>query len=100
MVPPVTATAEPNTNVCHPDDDSPVKVPLDSGVPVDVHRVPVWVPVFPAPLKNLIPLTKPSAAGTNRTPSSTFEGSVVALTSGTRSPKREQGQETVTPTEV
>ena len=39
----------------------------------------MWIPVFPAPLKNLMPLTNPSAAGTNLTPSSTFEASLVAL---------------------
>ena len=58
------------------------------------------VPVFPWPLKNRMPVTYPSAAGTNLTPTSTFEVSLVAVTSGTSSPKREHGHETLMPTDA
>ena len=35
---------------CHPDAVSFVNVADASFVPVEVHNVPMWVPVFPEPL--------------------------------------------------
>ena len=46
----VTGTAVGNSSVCQPLAVSLVKVPWASSVPVSVHRLPVWVPVFPGPL--------------------------------------------------
>ena len=44
------ATGEANVSVCQPDADSLVNVPVASSVPLAVHRLPVCVPVFFAPL--------------------------------------------------
>jgi hypothetical protein len=46
----VIATGDGNDRVCHPEAVSFAKVAVASCVPLAVHRVPVWVPVFCGPL--------------------------------------------------
>ena len=50
MVPAVTATGVLKFACCHPEADSPEKVTVASRVPVELQRLPVWVPVLPATL--------------------------------------------------
>jgi hypothetical protein len=40
------ATGELNMTVCHPEAVSLVKVAEASSVPVELQRLPMWVPVF------------------------------------------------------
>jgi hypothetical protein len=49
-VPALIATGELNVTYCHPEAVSFVKVAVASSVPVEVHRLPVWVPVLAAAL--------------------------------------------------
>ena len=44
------ATGAGSVAVCQPDAVSPEKFADDSMVPVAVHSMPTWVPVFAAPL--------------------------------------------------
>ena len=46
----VTGTGVPKWTSCQPWVDSPVNVAVASSWPEAFHRVPVWVPVLPAPL--------------------------------------------------
>ena len=46
----VIATGVPRLASCQPLALSPLKVAVASSCPVVVHRWPVWVPVFVAPL--------------------------------------------------
>ena len=46
MVLAVTATGLEKSSSCQPDADSPLNVPLASNVPVELHRLPIWVPVL------------------------------------------------------
>ncbi len=50
MVFALICTGLANSSVCQPLEVSFVNVPVASWVPVAVQRLPVWVPVFPAPL--------------------------------------------------
>ncbi len=42
----LTATGWEKFTCCQPEADSPVKVALASSWPVEVHKLPIWVPVF------------------------------------------------------
>ena len=50
VCPAVIATGDGNVTVCQPVAVSFVKVAVARGVPVLVHRLPMWVPVLVAPL--------------------------------------------------
>ena len=49
-MPAVTATGVENDTVCHPEAVSLVKVAWANSVPVELHRLPTWVPVLAAAL--------------------------------------------------
>ena len=49
-MPAVIATGVGKVTVCHPVEDSPVKVADASFVPPADHKVPTWLPVFAEPL--------------------------------------------------
>ena len=46
MVPAVIVTGVENVTCCQPEALSPVKVAPASSVPVELHRLPMWVPVL------------------------------------------------------
>ena len=50
MVFAATATGPEKVTCCHPVADSPVKVAVARSDPEIDHRLPMWVPVLPAPL--------------------------------------------------
>ena len=49
-MPAVTETGEAKVTCCQPLADSPAKVARASWVPVELHSVPTWVPMFDEPL--------------------------------------------------
>ena len=44
------ATGDEKLTCCQPDADSPVNVAVASKVPVELQRLPTWVPVAPVAL--------------------------------------------------
>ncbi len=67
---------------CQPDAVSLVNVAVANSSPVLVHRLPVWTPEFPGPLKKRMPLIVPATSERNLTPSSTAFGSFSDATAG------------------
>jgi hypothetical protein len=55
-------TADEKAACCQPEAVSVEKLTDASFVPVLDHKVPTWVPVFPAPLKKRTPVTDPATS--------------------------------------
>ena len=81
-VPAVTATGVVKFTCCQPEPDSLANVADANFVPDADHKVPTWVPVLFAPLKNRIPVTEPLASARNFTPSSTADPSAALAFTG------------------
>src|SRR6478735_974454 len=87
VVPAVTLTGVDSVALCQPVAVSFVNVTVASRVPVELHREPVCVPLFPAPLKKRMAETWPSRAAWKAMPSSTGLDSLAAAVLGSTSLK-------------